>query len=101
MQLLKVSGKPVAIVFWPCLIFAGVAKGLIGAGVGIGVLAGAAAASVFFFRKRRAGSQEGLIGHDLARVQNSIIVTKQKKRAKAAVLHAGGTAGEQPVHGKL
>lgn len=71
------------------------AKGLIGAGVGIGVLAGAAAAS--FLRKRRAtsGSQEGLIGHDLARVQNSIIVTKQKKRAKAAVSHADGTAGEQ------
>lgn len=68
------------------LLCAGLASGLLGAGVGIGVLAGAAASTIFFLRKRRQHQQGGEGLHDLACVQESVIVSKQKKRVGAAPL---------------
>lgn len=62
------------------------ASGLLGAGVGVGVLAGAAAGTIFFLRKRRQHQQGGEGLHDLARAQDSVVVSKQKKRVGAAPL---------------
>ena len=71
---------------------AGGAKGAIGGAIaGVGVLAGAAAGTLFFLRKKRRsreqeeGAAGGLDGHDLARACDSVVVTKQKNRVKAAV----------------
>lgn len=65
---------------------AGLASGLLGAGIGIGVLAGAAAGTLFFLRRKRQGAADGLAEHDLARSHDSVVITKKKKkRASAAV----------------
>ena len=77
---------------------AGVAKGLLGAGVGIGVLAGAAAASVFFWRKRRANALEALVSHDLARMHDSVVVTKHKKRVQAIAVSSAAPQGQWTPH---
>jgi hypothetical protein len=58
---------------------------MMGAGIGIGVLAGAAAGTLFFLRRNRQGGADGLAEHDLARSCDSVLITKKKKRATTAV----------------
>jgi hypothetical protein len=78
----------------PCIFnCAGIAKGFLGAGVGVAGLAGAAAATMFFLRKKRSSANESLVGHNLARVHDSVIVTKQKKRVKMATVNKEALPG--------
>jgi hypothetical protein len=65
---------------------AGLQSGLLGAGIGIGVLAGAAAGTLFFLHRKRQGGADGLAEHDLARSHDSVVITKKKKKRTAAAV---------------
>lgn len=66
--------------------------------MGLGVVAGATAGTLFFLSRKHRRSKEELLSHDLARVRDSVIVTKQKhKRVKAADPSSGPDAGAQGV----
>lgn len=63
----------------------------------MGVLAGAAAGTLFFLRKKRRSREDGPAeGHDLSRACDSVVVTKQKNRVKAAVHNATLQGAPQP-----
>lgn len=78
-------------------VCAGIAKGFLGAGVGVAGLAGAAAATMFFLHKKRSSVNESLVGHDLARVHDSVIVTKQKKRVNMTTVNKEALPGMHQV----
>lgn len=73
---------------------AGGARGAIGGAIaGVGVLAGAAAGTLFFLRRKKRG-QEGMENHDLAHACDSVVMAKRKNHVKASV-HNAALQGEQ------